>query len=147
MTNSLNTISSNNILELILESINNPESKRARANLYKHIKTAHFYLAAYSLPVTVAHGSAAPNTTTDLTKVPLYTAVGADGSKALLAYLDIKTLHEQCKDAFIVEMSGVEVLNLVLLQEHLAALVLKTHAGWLGIPKTDVRLIAKGYAI
>lgn len=147
MQNSLNTNSSVNILELILAAISKPTSKRLRANLYKHIKTAHFYLAAYSLPLSVAHGSASPNTTADLTKIPLYTAVGPDGSKALLAYLDIKTLNEQCKDAFIIEISGLEVLNLVLLQEQLAALVLKTHAGWLGIPKTDVRLMAKGYAI
>jgi hypothetical protein len=147
MQNPMNTNSYDVIFELIAAIISQPESKRARANLYKQIKSATLYVAAHYLPIGVVHGSESePNTTSKLTKVPLYTAEGADGSKALLAYLDTNTLKEQCKDAFIVELSGLDVLNLVLLQEHFAALVVKTSAGWAGIPRADVRLLVKGYA-
>lgn len=148
MTTDSNTTSYEHTLALITAIISQSENKRARANLYKEIKTAQFFVAAYSLPLPVVHGTARhePHKVDDVTKIPLYTAVGADGSKALLAYLDTETLNKHCKDAFIITLSGAELLNLVHLQAHLAAVVLNTTAGWIGIPQTDVRFLLKGYA-
>lgn len=144
MTNNVNTTSSEDFLQLMQAVINEPQSQTHRKQLYKHIKDQQFFIAAQSLPLDAVNG-----TRPDLdkmTKVPLFTAEGADGSKAMLAYTDTATLQAQCPNAFIVQLSGAEILNLVLLQSNLAALVLKAGIGWVGITKPDVRLMIKGYA-
>lgn len=123
------------------EMIAQPQNQSLRDQLYRQVKSQQLFIASYGIPVDT------PKQANDLVKIPLYTAEAPDGSKALLAYLDTDTLKAQCKEAFIVRLSGAQALDLVLMQDHLAALVLKASFGWVGISKTDVRRLVKGYAV
>ena len=134
--------------ELVLAIINDPTSKIARQQLYKHIKQGRFFLAVYGIPLDMhnALNQAQTFNSTQLMHMPLQLAIADSGSKALLAYLDADTLTANAPNHWVVEVSGSDLLNLVLLNPEFDAAVLKGKMGWAGIAKEDAHLLMKGYA-
>ncbi len=136
------------IHELVLAIINDPTSNMARQQLYKHIKQGRFFLAVYGIPFDMhtALNQAQTFNSTQLMHMPLQLAVADSGSKALLAYLDTDTLTANAPNHWVVEVSGSDLLTLVLVNPEFDAAVLKGNMGWAGIAKEDARLLMKGYA-
>ena len=129
---------------LMQQVINDPQSQVLRSKLYPYLKAKQFFVAAHHLPELAVSGE--QFILQKNAEIPLALAEGADGSLALLAYVDTATLQAQCPNSLILQLSGADVLNLVLAQNNLSALVVKAHIGWVGITKADVRFIVKGYA-
>lgn len=143
----INTISST-INDLVLAIVNNPKSNSARQQLYKHVKNGHYFLAVHGIPFDIYNtlNQQGMFVSKQLMNMPLQLAEANNGSKALLAYLDKETLDINAPNHWTIEVSGHDLLNLVLLNEALSAVVLKGNMGWAGIAKEDVRLLMKGYA-
>ena len=136
------------IHELVQAIINDPKSNSARQQLYRQVKNGRYFLAAHGIPFDAynALNQQQVFASQQLMKVPLQLAIAENGSKALLAYLDKETLDANAPNHWTIEVSGNDLLNLVLLQEELSAVVLKGNMGWAGIAKEDVRMLMKGYA-
>ena len=136
------------IHELVQAIINDPKSNSARQQLYRQVKNGRYFLAVHGIPLDAynALNQQQVFVSQQLMKVPLQLAIAENGSKALLAYLDKETLDRNAPNHWTIEVSGNDLLNLVLLQEDLSAVVLKGNMGWAGIAKEDVRLLMKGYA-
>ena len=136
------------IHELVLAIINDPTSKIARQQLYKHVKQARFFLAVYGIPLDMHNALNQQKVfkSEQLQHMPIQLAVTDSGSKALLAYLDTETLAANAPNHWVVEVSGSDLLNLVLLNPEFDAAVLKGNMGWAGIAKEDAHLLMKGYA-
>ncbi|PTQ89281.1 hypothetical protein [Agitococcus lubricus] len=143
MVSKTNTITYENFSQAMQAIIRQEDIANARRALYKFLPEQRLYLAAHTLPANKISTEA--QTLDELAKLSLFCAQGADNSTALLSYTDTQTLTAQCKDSFIVELSGADALNLVLMQHKFAALVVKSAQGWVGITKTDIRLLVKGY--
>ena len=136
------------IHELVQAIINDPKSNSARQQLYRQVKNGRYFLAVHGIPLDAynALNQQQVFVSQQLMKVPLQLAIAENGSKALLAYLDKETLDRNAPNHWTIEVSGNDLLNLVLLQEEVSAVVLKGNMGWAGIAKEDVRLLMKGYA-
>lgn len=136
------------IHELVQAIINDPKSNSARQQLYRQVKNGRYFLAVHGIPLNVYNtlNQQQVFVSQQLMKMPLQLAMAENGSKALLAYLDKETLDTNAPNHWTIEVSGNDLLNLVLLQEELSAVVLKGNMGWAGIAKEDVRLLMKGYA-
>ncbi|MBP8110945.1 MAG: hypothetical protein KAY00_01220 [Agitococcus sp.] len=140
---------SSNIHELVSAIINDPTSKTARQNLYQQVKNGRFFLAVHGIPLNLynALDSNQVFVNQQLINMPLQLAVADNGSKALLAYLDKETLDANAPNHWAIEVSGSDLLNLVILNHEFSATVLKGSMGWAGIAKEDARLLMKGYAV
>lgn len=136
------------IHELVQAIINDPKSNSARQQLYRQVKNGRYFLAVHGIPFDAynALNQQQVFVSQQFMKVPLQLAIAENGSKALLAYLDKETLDRNAPNHWTIEVSGNDLLNLVLLQEELSAVVLKGNMGWAGIAKEDVRMLMKGYA-
>jgi hypothetical protein len=136
------------IHELVQAIINDPKSNSARQQLYRQVKNGHYFLAVYGIPFDAynALNQQQVFVSQQLMKMPLQLALADNGSKALLAYLDKETLDTNAPNHWTIEVSGNDLLNLVLMNEEFSAVVLKGNMGWAGIAKEDVRLLMKGYA-
>ena len=136
------------IPELVQAIINDPKSNSARQQLYKQVKNGRYFLAAHGIPLDAYNTLNQQQVfiSQQLMKVPLQLAVADNGSKALLAYLDKETLDSNAPNHWTIEVSGSDLLNLVLMNEDFSAVVLKGNMGWAGIAKEDVRMLMKGYA-
>jgi hypothetical protein len=135
------------IHELVQAIINDPKSNSARQQLYRQVKNGRYFLALYGIPLDAynALNQQQVFVSQQLMKMPIRLAMAENGSKALLAYLDKETLDTNAPNHWIIEVSGVDLLNLVLLQEELSAVVLKGNMGWASIAKEDIRMLMKGY--
>jgi len=136
------TTSTPSIKDLILIIVHRPDDNDARQLLYRHIKQAQFYLAAYAIPMEMkeALGKAPLIINQAFTKIPLQMATKGD-SKALIAYVDLETLQQQAPNHWPIEMTGKDLLNLLLMSPNFDAVVLNTDKGWAGITKEEATML------
>jgi hypothetical protein len=110
--------------------------------LYRHIKQAQFYLAAYAIPLELkeALGKNPLIINNAFTKIPLQMAT-KNGSNALIAYVDLETLQAQAPNHWQIEVTGKDLLNLLLMSPNFDAVVLNTAQGWAGITKEEATML------
>lgn len=135
------------IKDLVLVVVNRPDDNDARQLLYKHIKQAQFFLAAYAVPIELkqALGINPLIINDSFTKIPLQTAT-KQGSKALIAYTDLETLQAQAPNHWQIEVTGKDLLNLLLMSPNFDAVILNTAQGWAGISKEEATMLTSTVA-
>jgi hypothetical protein len=129
------------IKDLVLIIVHRPDDNDARQLLYRHIKQAQFYLAAYAIPLELkeALGKNPLIINNAFTKIPLQMAT-KNGSNALIAYVDLETLQAQAPNHWQIEVTGKDLLNLLLMSPNFDAVVLNTAQGWAGITKEEATM-------
>jgi hypothetical protein len=135
------------IKDLVLIIVNRPDDNDARQLLYRHIKQAQFYLAAYAIPLELkeALGKNPLIINNAFTKIPLQMAT-KNGSNALIAYVDLETLQAQAPNHWQIEVTGKDLLNLLLISPNFDAVVLNTAQGWAGITKEEATMLNSSVA-
>jgi|GEM_PF-2206439 hypothetical protein len=130
------------IKDLVLIIVHRPDDNDARQLLYRHIKQAQFYLAAYAIPLELkeALGKNPLIINNAFTKIPLQMAT-KNGSNALIAYVDLETLQAQAPNHWQIEVTGKDLLNLLLMSPNFDAVVLNTAQGWAGITKEEATML------
>ena len=136
------TIKHETIQALIFTIVNEPENTLARQTLHQAMLDANFYLAAYGIPLEMKQAlDQKPLIISEqLTKIPLQTATKGD-SKALIAYNDLATLQKQAPNHWQLEMTGKDLLNLLLISPNFDAVVLNSAQGWVGITQEEARAL------
>jgi hypothetical protein len=135
------------IKDLVLIIVNRPDDNDARQLLYRHIKQAQFYLAAYAIPLELkeALGKNPLIINNAFTKIPLQMAT-KNGSNALIAYVDLETLQAQAPNHWQIEVTGKDLINLLLMSPNFDAVVLNTAQGWAGITKEEATMLNSSVA-
>ncbi len=135
------------IKDLVLIIVHRPDDNDARQLLYRHIKQAQFYLAAYAIPLELkeALGKNPLIINNAFTKIPLQMAT-KNGSNALIAYVDLETLQAQAPNHWQIEVTGKDLLNLLLISPNFDAVVLNTAQGWAGITKEEATMLNSSVA-
>lgn len=135
------------IKDLVLIVVNRPDDNDARQLLYKHIKQAQFFLAAYAVPIELkqALGINPLIINESFTKIPLQTAT-KQGSKALIAYTDLETLQAQAPNHWQIEVTGKDLLSLLLSSPNFDAVILNTAQGWAGVSKEEATMLTSTVA-
>jgi hypothetical protein len=135
------------IKDLVLIVVNRPNDNDARQLLYKHIKQAQFFLAAYAIPLELKQAlTINPLIINDsFTKIPLQTAT-KQGSKALIAYTDLETLQAQAPNHWQIEVTGKDLLSLLLSSPNFDAVILNTAQGWAGVTKEEATMLTSTVA-
>ena len=136
------TIKHETIQALIFTIVNEPENTLARQTLHQAMLDANFYLAAYGIPLEMKQAlDQKPLIISEqLTKIPLQTATKGD-SKALIAYNDLATLQKQAPNHWQLEMTGKDLLNLLLISPNFDAVVLNSAQGWVGITQEEAKAL------
>ena len=73
-------------------------------------------------------------------KIPLQTAT-KQGSKALIAYTDLETLQAQAPNHWQIEVTGKDLLGILLMSPNFDAVILNTPQGWAGISKQEATML------
>ena len=130
------------IKDLVLIVVHRPDDNDARQLLYRHIKQNNFYLAAYAIPMELKQAlTINPLIINEsFTKIPLQTAT-KNNSKALIAYVDLETLQAQAPNHWQIEVTGKDLLTLLLISPNFDAVILNTAQGWAGITKEEANHI------
>ncbi|HMY28770.1 MAG TPA: hypothetical protein PKL69_04125 [Agitococcus sp.] len=132
------------IQALIVTIVNEPENTLARQTLHQAMLDANFYLAAYGIPLEMkqALDQKPLIISQQLTKIPLQTATKGN-SKALIAYNDLTTLQKQAPNHWQLEMTGRDLLNLLLISPNFDAIVLNSAQGWVGITQEEAKALVQ----
>lgn len=135
------------IKDLVLIIVNRPDDSDARQLLYRHIKQAQFFLAAYAVPLELkqALGISPLIINESFTKIPLQMAT-KNGSNALIAYVDLETLQAKAPNHWQIEVTGKDLLNLLLMSPNFDAVILNTAQGWAGISKEEATMLTSTVA-
>ena len=130
------------IQALIFTIVNEPNNVIARQTLHQAMLEGTFYLAAYGIPLEMkqALDQNPLLITKELAKIPLQTATKGN-SKALIAYIDIATLQQQAPNHWQIEMTGKDLLNLLLISPNFDAIVLNSTQGWVGITQDEAKAL------
>jgi len=130
------------IQALIFTIVNEPENFLARQTLHQAMLTSNFYLAAYGIPLEMkqALDQKPLLISQELTKIPLQTATKGN-SKALIAYNDLSTLQQQAPNHWQIEITGKDLLNLLLISPNFDAVVLNSAQGWVGITQDEAKAL------
>jgi len=128
------------IQALIVTIVNEPENTLARQTLNQAMLDANFYLAAYGIPLEMKQALEQKPLiiSQQLTKIPLQTATKGN-SKALIAYNDLVTLQKNAPNHWQLEMTGRDLLNLLLISPNFDAIVLNSAQGWVGITQQEAK--------
>ena len=128
------------IQALIVTIVNEPENTLARQTLNQAMLDANFYLAAYGIPLEMKQALEQKPLiiSQQLTKIPLQTATKGN-SKALIAYNDLVTLQKNAPNHWQLEMTGRDLLNLLLISPNFDAIVLNSTQGWVGITQQEAK--------
>lgn len=140
--NIMNNNASPSIKDLINIIVHRPDDADARQLLYRHVKQAQFLLAAYAIPMEMkeALGNNPIIINSAFNKIPLQTAT-KQGSKALIAYTDLETLQKQAPNHWQIEVTGKDLLSILLMSPNFDAVVLNTAQGWAGISKQEATML------
>ncbi|HMU86822.1 MAG TPA: hypothetical protein PLF28_03925 [Agitococcus sp.] len=132
------------IQALIVTIVNEPENTLARQTLHQAMLDANFYLAAYGIPLEMkqALDQKPLIISQQLTKIPLQTATKGN-SKALIAYNDLVTLQKNAPNHWQLEMTGRDLLNLLLISPNFDAIVLNSAQGWVGITQEEAKALVQ----
>lgn len=132
------------IQALIVTIVNEPENTLARQTLHQAMLDANFYLAAYGIPLEMkqALDQKPLIISQQLTKIPLQTATKGN-SKALIAYNDLVTLQKNAPNHWQLEMTGRDLLNLLLISPNFDAVVLNSAQGWVGITQEEAKALVQ----
>ncbi|MBK6756135.1 MAG: hypothetical protein IPL02_04280 [Moraxellaceae bacterium] len=135
------------IKDLVLIVVSRPDDSDARQLLYRHIKQAQFFLAAYAVPLELkqALGISPLIINESFTKIPLQMAT-KNGSNALIAYVDLETLQAKAPNHWQIEVTGKDLLNLLLMSPNFDAVILNTAQGWAGITKEEATMLTSTVA-
>ena len=132
------------IQALIVTIVNEPENTLARQTLHQAMLDANFYLAAYGIPLEMKQALEQKPLiiSQQLTKIPLQTATKGN-SKALIAYNDLVTLQKNASNHWQLEMTGRDLLNLLLISPNFDAIVLNSAQGWVGITQEEAKALVQ----
>ncbi|HRH92629.1 MAG: hypothetical protein U1E99_10145 [Agitococcus sp.] len=132
------------IQALIVTIVNEPENTLARQTLHQAMLDANFYLAAYGIPLEMKQALEQKPLiiSQQLTKIPLQTATKGN-SKALIAYNDLVTLQKNAPNHWQLEMTGRDLLNLLLISPNFDAIVLNSAQGWVGITQEEAKALVQ----
>lgn len=132
------------IQALIVTIVNEPENTLARQTLHQAMLDANFYLAAYGIPLEMKQALEQKPLiiSQQLTKIPLQTATKGN-SKALIAYNDLVTLQKNAPNHWQLEMTGRDLLNLLLISPNFDAVVLNSAQGWVGITQEEAKALVQ----
>lgn len=130
------------IKDLINIIVARPDDTDARQLLYRHLKKAKFFLAAYAIPMEMkeALGKNPIIINSAFTKIPLQTAT-KQGSKALIAYTDLETLQTQAPNHWQIEVTGQDLLSILLMSPNFDAVILNNQQGWAGVSKEQAMML------